>query len=144
MASEKRQQRVAEQIRKDLGRILLQQHADLAARLTLSEVRLTPDLAHARIFVSVMGDPAGREDGLKALLHISRDLRRELAARLRIRAVPRLRFLLDESLDRAETVERLLTQIRQEQTEAPAPEAAAPGDAAATPGGDGGTERGHP
>lgn len=117
MASEKRQQRVAEQIRKELGLILMRQHSELAAGLTLSEVRLSPDLSHARIFVSAMGTPEQRAERLKGLFKVARDMRRELAARLRIRAVPQLRFLEDESLDRVDTVERLLEKIREERSE---------------------------
>jgi ribosome-binding factor A len=112
MASEKRQQRVAEQIRKELGTILLREHGELAAQLTVGEVRLSPDLSHASVFVSIMGEAERREGLLKELMHCNKEIRRSLAARLRIRAVPLLRFVLDLSLDRAEQVERLIQQIQ--------------------------------
>lgn len=114
MASEKRQQRVAEQIRKELGNILLREHGELASQVTVGEVRLSPDLSHAIVFVSLMGDPARREPLLKELMHRNKEIRRSLAARMRLRAVPLLRFQLDLSLDRAERVEALLDLIQEE------------------------------
>lgn len=117
MASEKRQQRVAEQIRKELGGILQREHGELAARLTVGEVRLSPDLSHAQVFVGVMDEPARREAVLRELMHRNKEIRHALAARLRIRAVPLLRFLLDLSLDRVEQVDRLLERIEAERRE---------------------------
>lgn len=114
MASEKRQQRVAEQIRKELGTILVREHGELASQVTVGEVRLSPDLSHATVFVSLMGDPAGREPLLKELMHRNKEIRRSLAGRMRLRAVPLLRFQLDLSLDRAERVEALLELLHEE------------------------------
>jgi len=114
VASEKRQQRVAEQIRKELGTILLREHGELASQVTVGEVRLSPDLSHATVFVSLMGDPAAREHLLKDLMHRNKEIRRSLAGRLRLRAVPLLRFQLDLSLDRVERVEALLGLIQEE------------------------------
>jgi ribosome-binding factor A len=117
MASEKRQHRVAEQIRKDLGQILMTEHGDLFAKMTFSEVRLSTDLSHAKIFVSIRSTGQDQEIVLKELMHRNKSIRRSLASKLRIRAVPLLRFLLDESLDRAETVGRLLEELNSEREE---------------------------
>jgi len=119
VASEKRIQRVAEQIRKELGAILLHGRDGAFSGVTVTEVRLTRDLSLARVFVSVMDESPAREDRLKALHHANKDIRRELAHKLRIRAVPQIRFLLDESLDHAESIERLLGEIRAERGEEP-------------------------
>lgn len=130
MASEKRQHRVAEQIRKELGGILLKEHGDLAAQVTVGEVRLSPDLSHAMVFVGVRVEGEGRERLLKELMHRNKEIRRSLAGRMRLRAVPLLRFLLDLSLDRAEQVERLLRQIQDEQDRKDADGATGDGTAA--------------
>lgn len=121
MASEKRQQRVAEQIRKDLSMILLREHGELAARVSFSEVRLSPDLSHATIFVSILADGLDREELYAQLRHSNKALRKSLAATLRIRAVPLLKFVPDESVERAAQVGRLLDQIEGERADA-APE----------------------
>ncbi|MFA7332336.1 MAG: 30S ribosome-binding factor RbfA [Candidatus Delongbacteria bacterium] len=126
MASEKRQQRVAEQIRKELGTILQREHSELASQVTVGEVRLSPDLSHANVFVSLMGDEARREVLLKELMHRNKEIRRSLAGRMRLRAVPLVRFLLDLSLDRAERLESLLEQIQAERAPDPAADDAAP------------------
>jgi len=115
VASEKRQQRVAEQIRKELGGILQREHGELASQVTVGEVRLSTDLSHATVFVSLMCGPERREHLLKALMHRNKEIRRSLAGRLRLRAVPLLRFQLDLSLDRAERVEALLDLLHGEQ-----------------------------
>lgn len=115
MASEKRQQRVAEQIRKELGTILLREHGDLAAQVTVGEVRLSPDLSHANVFVSLMCEEERREALLKELMHRNKEIRRSLAGRMRLRAVPLVRFLLDLSLERAARVAVLLEQLHTEQ-----------------------------
>jgi ribosome-binding factor A len=117
MASEKRQNRVAEQIRKDLGQIMMTEHSDLFGVMTLSEVRLSTDLSHASVFVSIMVTDKEPELLLRELKHRSKSIRKSLASRLRIRAVPLLRFLLDESLDRVDTVNRLIAQMQEERDE---------------------------
>jgi ribosome-binding factor A len=121
MASEKRQQRVAEQIRKELGTILLREHGELAAQVTVGEVRLSPDLSRANVFVSLMGDDEKRELLLKELMHRNTAIRRSLAGRMQLRAVPVIRFLLDISLDRAERLQTLLEQIHSERSENESP-----------------------
>ncbi len=118
MASEKRQNRVAEQIRKDLGQIMMSDHGDLFSMMTLSEVRLSTDLSHAQVFVSIMAQDKDPDLLLRELKHRNKSIRRALASRLRIRAVPVLRFLLDESLDRVDTVNRLIAQMHAERDEA--------------------------
>jgi ribosome-binding factor A len=126
MASEKRQQRVAEQIRKELGTILLREHGGLASQVTVGEVRLSPDLSHATVFVSLMCEPERREHLLKELMHRNKEVRRSLAGRLRLRAVPLLRFQLDLSLDRAERLEALLDLLHEERGDAGGEESAGP------------------
>ncbi len=84
--------------------------------LLVSEVRVTADLSLARIYVrSVGGGESERERLLDALDRAAGALRRELAARLRVRRVPELRFAWDEVPDEAARIERLLREIRSEE-----------------------------
>ncbi len=114
MASEKRIGRVAEQIRKELGTLILRGAVRDGGFITISEVRLSKDLGYARVFVSILGEESERQRAFKRLKAAGRELRMGLASRLRIRAVPELQFQLDESLDRVENVDRLLRQIEDE------------------------------
>jgi ribosome-binding factor A len=114
MASEKRQNRVAEQVRKEIGSIILRSYNSLSA-VTVTEVKPSRDLSTMRVYVSIMAiSDDEREAILKKLYHHNKDIRRALASRLRIRAVPLLRFQLDDSLDRSETVNHLLSMIQDE------------------------------
>jgi ribosome-binding factor A len=75
---------------------------------TATEVRLSDDLRHARVFVSVLGDEAARNDSLRALAHAAGFIKRELGQRVKLRYIPELRFELDSTLDEAERLEQLL------------------------------------
>jgi len=75
--------------------------------LTITEVRVTPDLRTATVFVRALGHKD--ESGLaKALAANVKWLRAEIAKRVRLRAVPELRFRTDESFDTASHIDALL------------------------------------
>ena len=90
--------------------------------ITVTEVRITPDLSIARIYVSIMpigtipsshgGDPqpATKQGIIDAILEHSSELRYRLGLRegKQLRIIPQLDFFLDDSLDYAENIERLL------------------------------------
>ena len=76
--------------------------------VTFTEVRLTADLRTARVFFSCLGDDRQRKRCEEALKHAAGMLRRELGRRLSLRFVPALHFEFDDSLQRAERINRLL------------------------------------
>jgi ribosome-binding factor A len=117
MASDKRVARVAEQIRKEIGQMLSRGVVSGLGFVTLVEVRLSRDLGLARLFVSIQGTPAERQKSMTRLVVGTKELRHLLAGRLLIRAVPELRFELDESLDRVESMDSLLFQLERERRE---------------------------
>ena len=103
--------RVGEQVRHVLSEILqrgdvhddtLQSHL-----VSVTEVRMSPDLRQARVYVKpLLGNE--EEAVLKALRTNTAFLQREVAQRLGLKFAPRLKFLADESFDEAERIERLL------------------------------------
>jgi ribosome-binding factor A len=103
--------RVAEEIRHVLAGIFARgeiRDPELAGvALTVTEVRISPDLRHATAFVTRLGR-SDMAEKLPALRHAAPFLRRELAHALRLRNAPELSFQDDTSLDYAMHVEELL------------------------------------
>jgi ribosome-binding factor A len=80
--------------------------------VTITRVQVTPDLQHARIHYTALGDDKARANTAKALGRASVFLRRQIASRLRLRRVPELEFLYDESVAGQDRIEQLLNNIR--------------------------------
>jgi ribosome-binding factor A len=115
--------RLNEQLRREITEIVRQQLRDpRIGAVTITEVRITPDLDFARVFITTLSEGAEREETIAGLHAAAPFIRSELGRRLRIRHTPELRFELDESLERARRIEALLAQVRApEPTEPPEP-----------------------
>ncbi|MBM4429646.1 MAG: 30S ribosome-binding factor RbfA [Chloroflexi bacterium] len=108
----RRQERVSERIHQELSELLQRRLRDpRLAYVTVTEVQVSPDLKLATIFVSALGDDEAGESALTGLQHASRYIRRELAQMLQMRAMPELRFLLDDSWERGARIDQLLEQL---------------------------------
>ena len=104
--------RVGEQVRHVLSEILMrgEVHDDVLTShsVSITEVRMSPDLRHATVFVkSLLG--ADDSDVLKALRTHTAYLQREVASRVRMKYAAKLKFLPDESFDEASHIEKLLS-----------------------------------
>lgn len=120
-----RTDRVGAELRREVGLLVHEAVRDaLLPEISVSDVEVTRDLAHATVYFTAL-DSAAAEPALAMLKDMARDMRRALARRLRLRAVPELLFRYDSSVDEGERIERLLRQ------------AGVSGD-----GGDGGPDRG--
>ncbi len=80
--------------------------------ITISEVRMSPDLKHATIFVMPLGASKEAEVILQSLKKNAPSLRHRLAGKLPFKFLPTLRFHLDESIERAKRIEELLRESR--------------------------------
>ena len=110
-----RQNKICRLIQQDMGDIFLREMKSVFGQslITVTQVRITPDLSIARIYVSLMIIGAGTKEGLLALIRENTaDLRRRLGMRegKQLRIIPQLEFYLDDSLDYIENIERLLKQ----------------------------------
>ena len=79
--------------------------------ITVSEVRVSPDLRDGRVFVAILGDEAAVADRFRWLKRKSTEIRGELARRIVLKFIPRLTYVLDKSSDRAARVIHALDQI---------------------------------
>ncbi len=78
--------------------------------VTVTDVRTSADLRHARVYVSVLGDEAGREATLAGLRSAQGYLQARIARELRLKRTPTLEFTYDDTTDRALRVQALLDQ----------------------------------
>ncbi|MEK9659913.1 MAG: 30S ribosome-binding factor RbfA [Chloroflexota bacterium] len=113
MSDGRRIQRVGTLLREELSRLLREAIADprLGSLVTIARVNLSPDLEHATVAVSVLGDAVVQRAALAALTDASGYLRRELAGRMRLRHVPSLRFVTDEVVREGDRVLELLNNL---------------------------------
>lgn len=104
--------KVGEQVRHILSELLTRQevHDDVlsAHSVSVTEVRMSPDLRHATVFVKAL---LGKDEEvvLKALRTNTAYFQREVAQRLRLKYAAKLKFLSDESFDEASRIEQLLS-----------------------------------
>ena len=107
-----RTDRVSAQIRRELGTLVhnaVREHG--LPSVSVSDVEITRDMAHAKIFVTALM-PERSEEAMKGLKEIAWGLRMELARRVKMRHVPELHFHYDESMDRGERIDTLLRDLR--------------------------------
>jgi ribosome-binding factor A len=111
----RRQQQVAGVIQQEIGDILQKNGRNYygASFVTISGVKVTPDLLVARIFVSVFVE-AERKAVIEALKHNASHIRGQLGNKVKnqLRRVPELEFFLDESLDEVFKIDKLLKDIK--------------------------------
>jgi ribosome-binding factor A len=108
-----RPEKVAHLMRREVADILERKVRDprISTTVTVTDVEVTKDLSFARIYVTVMGDPAVREQVMKGLAAAIGFVRHEVGERLTLREVPEMRFIYDTSLDRGQRVDDLLRKI---------------------------------
>lgn len=112
-----RHERVGEEIAHEINAMLAGELKDprLELSVSVSEVRVQPDMKHARVFVCVRSEnPKEQTDAIKALDHAMGYIRHELVERLQLRRVPELHFVLDFSQEYVERIERLLKAVKSE------------------------------
>lgn len=106
----KRSDRVAGQMRRDLARLIQTEIKDPEVGfVSLSDVEVTRDLSHAKVFITVF-DPEKAEDSLKALRRAAAFLRRRLGQELRLRHVPELHFVHDDSVEQGSRIDELIAK----------------------------------
>jgi ribosome-binding factor A len=112
-----RPERVGDQIRSELAQLLSRAvHDPGVGFLTLTHVRVTPDLQLARVYYTSLGDDKARQESARALKRAAPFLRRQLGQRIRLRRVPELEFLYDESIAQHDRIEQILQELKAEDT----------------------------
>jgi len=104
-----RTRRVGEQIQRELAALVHEEIKDpRLGMVSISGVEVSRDLAHAKVFVSVLGDAAVATASVQVLNNAAGFLRRKLGVRMRLRVVPRLQFHYDHSLAEGARMDALI------------------------------------
>ncbi|MBA2301081.1 MAG: 30S ribosome-binding factor RbfA [Acidobacteria bacterium] len=120
MAQGSRPDRVGDQLRQELAELIARElHDPGIGFLTLTQVKVTPDLQQARVYYTTLGDQAQRKETGRALGRATPFLRRQVGQRLRLKHVPELEFFYDESIERQDRIERIILDIQAERVENP-------------------------
>lgn len=105
--------RVGEQIKKELSKIIQQEIKDpRIGFVTVTTVEMSGDLQIAKVFVSVLGKPIEKQQTLAALEKAAGYMRSEIGKRIRLRYIPELTFVMDESLEHSEHINKLLNDVQ--------------------------------
>lgn len=106
-----RTDRVSAQMRRDLGTLVHEAVRELGLpSVSVSDVEVTRDLAHAKVFVTALQAQRSAE-AVKGLQEHAKEIRYQLAQAMKLRHVPELHFQYDDSVDRGERIDLLLRDL---------------------------------
>lgn len=106
-----RRDRVSEQIRRELAEVIRSELKDpRVGMISLTEVEVSPDYAHAKVYFSSLAAGEQLDSVVLGLQNASGFLRGELGKRISIHSTPQLHFIFDESLERGEKMSKLISE----------------------------------
>lgn len=109
MADNKRTQRIGDQIRKELGRILLEEIKDKRLKLiAITDVIVSRDLAHAKVYYNLIDLNSDKQQITDSLQKAAGFMRARIAEELHLRVTPKLRFIFDDSMEYGRHMSRLI------------------------------------
>ena len=107
-----RPERLGDQVRAELCLLLQRSVRDSLVRaVTITHVRMTLDLRHARVYYTTLGNLDTRRKTALGLSRATRFLRGRLARRIRVRHVPELTFVYDDSIEREHRIAQVLEEL---------------------------------
>jgi ribosome-binding factor A len=108
-----RASRVGDQIREELASLLTRQvHDPGIGFVTITHVKVSPDLQQARVYYTTIGDEKARKESGRALGRATPFLRRQIGQRLRLKRVPELTFFYDETIEKGDRIEQILLELK--------------------------------
>ena len=108
----RRTDRINEQLRQEVSLLVRDEVRDPRVGLvTVTAVETSPELDHAKVYVTVLGDDAEKEAALQGLRSAASFIRGQLGRRLHMRRIPELHFQLDRVLQEASRIESLLREV---------------------------------
>jgi len=111
----KRKQRVTELIKETVSQIVLRDVSPrVQSMITIMRVEMSDDLKYAKLFISVFGPDDNKEKAVSLLKRELKSIRKKLGGVLRLRYVPYLSIVEDQSLDHAFKIEELLKKIQED------------------------------
>ncbi|BAU67358.1 ribosome-binding factor A [Stanieria sp. NIES-3757] len=114
MANNRRVSRISSLIKREVSQMLLNGIKDDrvgAGMVSITDVNVSGDLQHAKIFVSIYGTEEAKAETMEGLKSSTAFVRKELGHRIRLRRTPEVIFLEDHSLERGDRILNLINQI---------------------------------
>ncbi|HUP19896.1 MAG TPA: 30S ribosome-binding factor RbfA [Gemmatimonadota bacterium] len=108
----RRTARVDELLRERVAEVVREIKDPRVGFVTVMDVQTSPDLRHARVFVSVLGDDEDKDETLAALRHASGWVQGRVAEEVSLKFLPRLDFVLDRTLEKAARLNELIEEMR--------------------------------
>lgn len=115
MSTRQRVQRIGEEIKKEAAEIIRQMKDPRIGFATITDVEVTNDLRHVRIYVSVYGDDEEKERTLAGLQAAKGFVRTELGRTIRLRHTPEVVFKLDGSIEQGARINQIINEISSDQ-----------------------------
>lgn len=112
--------RIASEIKKEISVLINQDLKDsrIAPITSITEIDLTDDLQSAKVYISVLGSQKEKKDTMEALEHSKGFIKKELGNRMNLRHIPQLYFILDEQLEKAMKMDKLISEVIKKDNEA--------------------------
>ena len=118
MSVHNRPERVGQLVQELLGELFARGMRDPRIGLvTITGVKMSPDLREARVYYAVHGDAEQRKQTAKGLEKAKGFLRREIALHLKLRVTPEIHFKYDEAIDRGARIEQLIREVHEQERE---------------------------
>lgn len=113
-----RRHRLAEELKNEISAVISQElHDPRIGFATVTEVKVSPDLRHARILISVFGSTEEKKQTLDALTSATGFIRRQIGSHIRLRHTPELTFAYDESVERGDRMLQIIEKVNKESGE---------------------------
>ena len=112
--------RIASELQKEISVMINQDLKDsrIAPITSITEIDLTDDLQSAKVYISVLGTKKEKEDTMEGLVHSKGYIKKELGNRMNLRHIPELYFILDEQLEKAMRMDKLISEVIKKDNEA--------------------------
>lgn len=111
----KRSERVEELIREEVSKILREKVSDpRIGFVSITSVKVSPDLENASIFVSIYGDEKKKNEAMQGLYSATSFIRGELGRMIELRLTPKIQFVRDDSIERGSKVLSIMSKLKNE------------------------------
>ncbi|NLM44661.1 MAG: 30S ribosome-binding factor RbfA [Clostridiales bacterium] len=115
--SSQRLNRISEELKKEISKIVMNELKDprISAMCSIVSVETTPDLKYAKVYVSIYGNKEEKERTFKGLKNASGFIRRRLGDEIKIRYLPEIQFILDDSIEHGVKITEILNEIKKKE-----------------------------
>jgi len=110
-------QRVSELVKREVSRIVQELNLTDCGFVTITAAEVNPDLKDGRVYLSVIGSAEQKRRALDVMERLHGHIQRELAHHIILKYTPKLKFVLDETEDRASHIEQLLDELKHDDSD---------------------------